>query len=74
MTNIAAAIGLEQLKKLDDYNTWRRKNADYLTSKFETVDGIIPPYVSPHVKHAFHQYTIKIEDGFFTQFFFGWDF
>jgi dTDP-4-amino-4,6-dideoxygalactose transaminase len=29
MTNLAAAIGLCQLKKLDGFNACRNKNADY---------------------------------------------
>jgi perosamine synthetase len=64
MTDILAAIGLVQLKKLDQWNSKRRANARYLTSKFEKINGVTPPYISPYVKHAFHQYTVKIEDSF----------
>jgi len=34
MTDIAAAIGLVQLKKLDKFNARRRKNAEYLSSLY----------------------------------------
>lgn len=64
MTNIAAAIGLAQLKKLDHYNSKRKENASFLTSNFEKIQGITPPYVSSSVEHVFHQYTIRIEDEF----------
>jgi len=64
MTNIAAAIGLIQLKKLDYNNSKRGKNAKYLTNKFQEIVGIKSPYVSPYVKHVFHQYTIRVEDDF----------
>lgn len=57
MTNIAAAIGLVQLKKLDIANDLRRKNAKYYD---ENLDGIVEtPYVDSRAKHVYHQYTIK---------------
>lgn len=60
MTNINAAMGLEQLKKLDSFNQSRAENAQFLTQSLkETVNT---PHVSPDVKHAFHQYTIKTEN------------
>jgi len=63
MTDICAAIGIEQLKKLDKFNEKRIKNAEYLSEKLKNVNGIKVPYVSKNVKHVFHQYTIKIENG-----------
>jgi perosamine synthetase len=64
MTNIAAAIGLPQLEKLDENNKKRRENASFLTKELKEIRGIIPPYVLPSVTHIFHQYTIRIEDDF----------
>jgi len=63
MTDISAAIGIEQLKKLDKFNQKRIENACYLTQKIEKISGINPPLVLKNVKHVFHQYTIKIENG-----------
>ncbi len=60
MTDIQAAIGLVQLKKLDALNEIRIKNAEYLTKNLK---GIVQtPHVSSHAKHVFHQYTIKTEN------------
>lgn len=59
MTDIAAAIGVEQLKKLDSFNNARIRNADYLSKNIK-VKGIITPKVQKGCKHVFHQYTIKI--------------
>jgi dTDP-4-amino-4,6-dideoxygalactose transaminase len=56
MTDIAAAIGIEQLKKLPRFNEIRRKNAQYLNENLKNVEI---PYVIPNTKHAYHQYTIK---------------
>ena len=63
MTDIAAAIGLVQLQKLDGFNQKRIENAEYLTEHLKGIKGIEPPFVSPEVKHVFHQYTVRVEDG-----------
>jgi perosamine synthetase len=56
MTNIAAAIGLAQMKRLDAINKRRREIAGMYN------DGIeIPPSRKPEIidDHVFHQYVIK---------------
>ncbi len=58
MTNIAAAIGLVQLKKIDMLNLKRMSNARYYGEQF----NLKKPYVSQNVKHVFHQYTIRVKD------------
>lgn len=60
MTDIQAAIGLEQLKKLDSFNQKRMENAEFLTESLKSI--IQTPYTSSHAKHVFHQYTIKTEN------------
>jgi dTDP-4-amino-4,6-dideoxygalactose transaminase len=59
MTDIAAAIGLAQLAKLDGFNAARQKNADMLSSGLKGVSGIVPPVTKPGYTHVFHQYTIR---------------
>lgn len=61
MTNIAAAIGREQLGKLPGYIAARRANAAKLT------EGLIDtPVVTPTTPagrdHAYHQYTVRAPD------------
>ncbi len=63
MTDIAAAIGLIQLKRLNNFNNKRIKNAKYLTTHIKDIYGITPPFVADQVKHVFHQYTIRVENG-----------
>jgi dTDP-4-amino-4,6-dideoxygalactose transaminase len=63
MTDIAAAIGLEQLKKIDSFNDSRIANAKYLNEGLADVDLIETPIVKDDCKHVYHQYTIKIKDG-----------
>ena len=64
MTNIAAALGRVQLRKLDKFNEIRRRNAELLTKGLSSIKGITPPYVDPRAKHVFHQYVIRVEDEF----------
>ena len=64
MTNIAAAIGRVQLKKLDEWNAKRIENAKLLTEGISKIKGLTPPYVDPRVKHVFHQYVIRVEEEF----------
>ncbi len=63
MTDISASIGLVQLKKLNGFNQKRIENAEYLTEHIKDINGIKPPYVSPEVRHVFHQYTIQVKNG-----------
>jgi len=59
MTDIAAAIGIEQLKKLPKFNEKRKRNAHYLNEALLEIDEIEVPYVLKNVEHVYHQYTIK---------------
>ncbi len=60
MTDIAAAIGVEQLKKLESFTKSRQANADYLNSGLKNVKGIVIPVVKNGCEHVFHQYTIRV--------------
>ena len=61
MTDVAAAIGIVQLKKLDKFNEKRITNAKYLIEHINEINGIKAPYVASNVKHVFHQFTIRVE-------------
>lgn len=61
MTDIQAAIGLHQLRKLQRLNEARIKNARFLTERLSRIDCLEPPYVRNDVKHVYHQYTIKLK-------------
>jgi perosamine synthetase len=64
MTDIAAAIGLCQLGKLEKLNNKRINNAKFLTGRLTGVKGLVPPQVRPDVKHVFHQYTVRVTQDF----------
>lgn len=60
MTDVSAAIGVAQIKKLEGFNEKRIKNAEYLTENIKDIEGIQPPFIQKDVKHVFHQYTIRV--------------
>ena len=59
MTDIHAAIGREQLKKLPRWTAQRQQNAAFLN---ENLEGVVVPATAPGMEHVFHQYTIKVVD------------
>ena len=59
MTDIQAAIGAEQLKKLDVFNKKRIENALYLNKSLKNVKT---PVIKEGCKHVFHQYTIRVKN------------
>jgi dTDP-4-amino-4,6-dideoxygalactose transaminase len=61
MTDIQAAIGLAQLKKLPQWNEQRIRNAAYLTERLRHLPFVVPPVVKKGCVHVFHQYTIRIK-------------
>ncbi|MDP6626623.1 MAG: DegT/DnrJ/EryC1/StrS family aminotransferase [Methanopyri archaeon] len=63
MTDIAAAIGIEQLTALDVRNAQRRENATRLSRALEGIDGLVLPRERPGTTHVFHQYTVRILTG-----------
>lgn len=67
MTEIEAAIGLVQLKRLDGMNEARIANAKTLDAGLEKISSsfLSRPYVDPRVKHVYHMYAPKFspEDG-----------
>ena len=59
MTDIHAAIGRCQLRKLSEATEKRIKNAQYLSQK---LNSEFIPYVPTGFKHVFHQYTVRVKD------------
>ncbi len=61
MTDIQAAVGIEQLKKVDQLNQRRIDNAAYMTENLMDVPGLTLPTVLPHNKHVFHLYPVMVD-------------
>ena len=60
MNDIAAALGIEQLKKLDFIVNKKIKIAQFYTKSFSDLNWLITPKVQANSKHSFHKYTIRI--------------
>ena len=59
MTEMEAAVGIEQLKKLPDLIDKRIVNAEYLSGIIGKLPGITPPVVRDGCKHVYYQQTFK---------------
>ena len=60
MTDIHAAIGRVQLRKLPGWTSTRQANAEFLNKNLQ---GVVTPYLAPGSTHSYHQYTIRIPGG-----------
>lgn len=65
MTDVEAAIGREQLKRLDDMLATRRRNAEILNQGLSSIDGINPQKITNGCVHAWHQYCAIIDPAVF---------
>jgi perosamine synthetase len=64
MMDLQAAIALVQLDRIEALTQKRIENADFLSQHLSKLEGIVTPYVKSGARHVFHQYTIKVEEGF----------
>jgi perosamine synthetase len=61
LTDMAAALGLAQLKKCDRFWKTRERYAALYREGFRDVPEIVCPEASPNVQHAWHLYVIQLE-------------
>lgn len=54
MTELSAAVGIAQLRKLDQVNAWRNRNAQFLMKELADVPGLTPPCINADVDWACH--------------------
>ncbi|WP_168626449.1 MULTISPECIES: DegT/DnrJ/EryC1/StrS aminotransferase family protein [unclassified Cryobacterium] len=59
MTDIHAAIGRVQLRKLEAWTKARQRNAAFFN---EHLDGVVTPPTAANAVHVYHQYTIRVVD------------
>lgn len=60
MTNIHAAIGIEQFKKLDSFNKKRNANAGYYLKNIKNPRVQLPHKPNDRT-HAYHQFTLQVD-------------
>lgn len=62
LTDVLAAIGLAQLARLAEMTQARRTNAAFYNSELRGIPGVTLPLVPEHMEHAYHQYTIRVDE------------
>jgi dTDP-4-amino-4,6-dideoxygalactose transaminase len=62
MTDIAAAVAIPQMQRLEHINARRRANADALTELLADDERITTPRVPVDRTHVWHQYTVLLPE------------
>jgi dTDP-4-amino-4,6-dideoxygalactose transaminase len=60
LTDVAAAIGRCQLRRLNGWTEQRQANAAVLNSGLR---GVVAPRVPAGYRHVYHQYTVRVPEG-----------
>lgn len=63
LPDIVCALGLQQLKKLDENLARRREIAAQYAAAFREVAGVVPPTARAETNPAWHLYPIRLEPG-----------
>jgi perosamine synthetase len=61
LTDIGAAIGIEQLKKCDAFGAARNHIATAYNEAFADLPEIQTPFCEPDLQHAWHLYVIQLQ-------------
>lgn len=63
MSNLLAAIGVEQMKKLPEMNQRRREIAAVFNAALAGIDELAAPVELPENKHVYQMYTVRVKGG-----------
>ena len=62
LDEIRSALGLNQLKRINQLNSKRLTASKYLTEKFKGIRGITTPEILTNHQHTYHLYIIRIKN------------
>ncbi len=60
LTEFQAALGISQLKRLDEMNGKRAKVVEFYNERLSKVKGIITPYQAENRTNSYHLYIIRV--------------
>jgi len=60
LSDIMASLGIHQLKRLNEFQSIRRKYADIYNREFSGMDFIDVPYVDRDIEHSRHLYIVQL--------------
>jgi len=63
MSDITAALGISQIKKVDEIIEMRRKNAEFMTKGLSKIDEIMTSNPPKDYFHVYQMYTIRVKEG-----------
>ena len=63
LTDIAAALGLQQLKKAHAFQRSRQRIAARYDAAFAGLPLLLPPQAQPGDLHAWHLYALRLDEG-----------
>jgi len=60
LSNLSAALGLAQLRKIERLIEMRREKAGRLTGALSPVEGLLPPLAPEGFRHVYQMYSIRV--------------
>lgn len=63
MSDITAALGIAQLKKVEKIIEMRRRNAERLSARLSRITKVETPFSPDGFFHVYQMYTIRLKDG-----------
>lgn len=63
MSNITAALGVAQLKKIDNIIKLRRTKAECITKKLSVIKDVVLPKPPRNYSHVYQMYTVRVKGG-----------
>lgn len=64
LNEVQAALGISQLKRIEEINRRRIEVAHYYTHKLKEIDGIVSPYEAENRTHLYHLYVIRVTQSY----------
>jgi dTDP-4-amino-4,6-dideoxygalactose transaminase len=62
MTEMSAAVGIAQLRQVDEQVGRRQRLAEHLSAGVQGLEGITAPVVRPGCRHVYYTWTFKIDE------------